>query len=228
MREMVFPGSYRAGSGAKALEPLQWRVRSSLRPGWAERFEVHTTVRGVPLRGGDFDCLAAEEPQAAKRAGLTLARDGDLEDCVLTGDVPVTASVDGEVVAATLRFTLELGRSTSRGWLDRETLAISLELPSGTYEARTGEGCFEDGLLQLGRALPPGTRVQCCLTCRLSDYSPYGTGLTGMRCHRDARAQYLAVRGKADYVAVPLTEDVPEFYCCPQWEPRVPGTGYRG
>jgi hypothetical protein len=39
---------------------------------------------------------------------------------------------------------------------------------------------------------------------------------------------YLAVRGKADYFAVPLTEDVPEFYRCRRWEPRTPGTGYRG
>jgi hypothetical protein len=39
----------------------------------------------------------------------------------------------------------------------------------------------------------------CCVTCLYSDYSPGGHGLTGMRCHRDAKVQYLAVKSKAAY-----------------------------
>jgi hypothetical protein len=50
----------------------------------------------------------------------------------------------------------------------------------------------------------------------------------GMQCHRDAKEQYLAVRSKQDYWSVPVTEDVPETYLCPQYQRRVPGTGYRG
>ena len=49
-----------------------------------------------------------------------------------------------------------------------------------------------------------------------------------MRCHRDAKPQYLAVRSKAEYWGVPVTEDVPETYLCDEYERRVPGTGYRG
>jgi hypothetical protein len=71
-------------------------------------------------------------------------------------------------------------------------------------------------------------RWQCCLTCGLSDYSPAGQGMMGMRCHRDARDQYRAVASKADYWSVPVTEEVPEFYRCEMYEPRSPGTGYRG
>jgi Family of unknown function (DUF6304) len=223
MREMAFPGSYRAGGGA---EPPEWRVRP--RPDWVEHFEVHTIVRGVALSGPDFDCLAPEDWQAARRARLSLGRDGDLEGCVLTGEVPLTASVEGRTVGATLRFTLELGHSTPHGWLDREMLGLSVELPSATYQIGSGEESFEDALLRLRRTLPPDTGPECCLTCGLSDYTPYGSGLTGMRCHRDTRAQYLAVRDKADYFAVPLTEDVPEYYRCQRWESRTPGTGYRG
>ena len=33
---------------------------------------------------------------------------------------------------------------------------------------------------------------------------------------------------KADYWGVPVTEEVPEFYRCDSYEPRIPGTGYRG
>jgi hypothetical protein len=38
----------------------------------------------------------------------------------------------------------------------------------------------------------------------------------------------VAVRSKADYWQVPITEEVPETHLCPEYERRVPGTGYRG
>ena len=59
------------------------------------------------------------------------------------------------------------------------------------------------------------------------DYSPQGYGLVGIRCHRDAKAQYLAARSKHDFWRVPWTEEVPETYLCPEYTRRVPGTGYR-
>ena len=49
-----------------------------------------------------------------------------------------------------------------------------------------------------------------------------------MSCHRDAKEQYLAVRSKLDYWSVPVTEVVMETYVCPEYERRIPGTGYRG
>ncbi len=49
-----------------------------------------------------------------------------------------------------------------------------------------------------------------------------------MLCHREAKVQYLAVRSKADYWSVPVTERVPETHLCAEYERRVPGTGYRG
>lgn len=66
------------------------------------------------------------------------------------------------------------------------------------------------------------------MTCLYSDYSPGGHGLMGIRCHRDAKDQYLKVRSKADYWPVPVTEEVPETYLCDEYQLRIPGTGYRG
>jgi hypothetical protein len=59
------------------------------------------------------------------------------------------------------------------------------------------------------------------VTCLYSDYSPAGHGLRGMRCHRGAKERYLAVRSKADYWSVPVTEEVPETYLCPEYQPRA-------
>ncbi len=46
--------------------------------------------------------------------------------------------------------------------------------------------------------------------------------------HRRQPGAEVAVRSKADYWKVPVTEQVPETYLCPEYERRVPGTGYRG
>jgi hypothetical protein len=49
-----------------------------------------------------------------------------------------------------------------------------------------------------------------------------------MSCHRGVKEQYLAVRSKADYWSVPVTEKVMETHLRPEYERHVPGTGYRG
>lgn len=36
----------------------------------------------------------------------------------------------------------------------------------------------------------------------------------GMRCHRNAKEQYLAVGFNADYWSVTVTEEAPETYLC--------------
>jgi hypothetical protein len=54
------------------------------------------------------------------------------------------------------------------------------------------------------------------------DYSPGGHGLTGIRYHRGAKEQYLAVRFKADYWPVPVTTPPP---IRPAAEPGRPTRG---
>lgn len=213
MPVLSFPGGYDDGHGAV---PLVWRVEPDERDG---TYEIHTVVRGVALRGMDFDGLEPEDPDAADAESLPLNAAGELDRCVLRGDLPCTVAVDGHRRATTVRFTLDL-----RGGQGNLRLAVSV---AGTaYEV--ADDWFEGGLGRLVAVLPPGTSLVCCLTCQFSDYWPGGHGLMGMRCHRDARTQYLAVRSKAEYWPVPVTEEVPETYLCPDYETRVPGTGYRG
>ena len=46
-----------------------------------------------------------------------------------------------------------------------------------------------------------------------------GHGLLGMRCHRNAKQQYLAVRSKPEYWRVPVTEEVMETHHCDELQP---------
>jgi len=151
---------------------------------------------------------------------------GELGDCLLRGDLPCSAIVDGERREAAVQFVLDLRPNPQLSSGRPNNLRLALAIDEITYKVT--DDWFEDGLLRLYNMLPSNTRLMCCLTCLYSDYSPGGHGLMGMRCHRDAKAQYLAVRSKADYWSVPVTEEVPETYLCPQFQPRIAGTGYRG
>ncbi len=205
MRPLQFDGFYQDAVGR---ESITWRIGSS----WTESYEITTRIRGADVIGMDFDSLAL----VTSSESFSISSWGDLTDCTLGGWLPVTVT---DADAAHLDFQVDLTDH-------HEPIAARLVADDTSY-AHAGDGHFELALGPLAESLLP-RRWECCLTCGLSDYSPGGQGLSGIRCHRDARAQYLAVRGKSDYWTVPVTEVVPEFYRCESHEVRRPGTGYRG
>ncbi len=215
-----FPGEYADDHGA---EPVTWRFEP-LAGTPMLGFEIHSTVRGVGVCGGDFDSLEPVDAPAAVEAGLFLDAFGALTACVLTGDLPCTLEGPAGEQLFPIRFAVELreGEAPRR----EPVIRLSIDLEGQTFSVVDDR--FEDGLLRLAAALPDGFRFRSCLTCLFSDYSPAGNPLLGIRCHRDDRAQYLAMTGKRDYWSVPMTEEVPETYLCGEFEPRVRGTGYRG
>jgi hypothetical protein len=210
---MTLAGTY---SDARGTERVTWTIASSDREGWRGRFDVTGVVRGVRVSGAHFGCLDVEEPSPA----VSVNSAGELARCVLTVEVP--AVLDGDSPQAShviLEFRLGAGAGEP---VVRAALTVD-----GTEYSHEQEDILEVVLGGLARQLLP-LRWECCLTCLLSDYSPAGVDLMGIRCHRGVRSRYLAVRSKQDYWGVPVTEEVPEFYRCTSYEPRVPGTGYRG
>jgi hypothetical protein len=225
-----FPGSFADRHGT---EQITWRVSPSTRrqPPGVMGYEIETTIRGVTFWGYDFDGLEPRDPGQAIAAGLPLSRlSGDLADSVIKGDLPCTVQVDGQRSPVVVTFTLTLPaaeRGPERQYPSPKNLHLSLIVADQRCDV--DDDWFEEGVLQLDKAASRfGARLVCCVTCLYSDYSPAGQGLMGMRCHRGAKEQYLAVRSKRDYWSVPVTEDVMETYLCQEWERRVPGTGYRG
>ncbi|MCE9532807.1 MAG: hypothetical protein K8T89_17050 [Planctomycetes bacterium] len=51
-----------------------------------------------------------------------------------------------------------------------------------------------------------------------------------MMCFRNLKAEYLKVTTKKEFWSVHGRQDrfVQETYLCPEFERRIPGTGYRG
>lgn len=225
-----FPGAFIDRHGT---EQITWRASpsTSRQPPGVMGFEIQTTIRGVSLWGYDFDSLEPRDPDQAIAAGLPLSRlSGDLAGCVIKGDLPCVVEVDGQRAPAVLTFTLTLlsaERGPERQHPIPKNLHLSLIVAGQRFDI--ADDWFEDGVLRLDKeARRAGAKLVCCATCLYSDYSPAGHGLMGIRCHRGAKEQYLAVRSKRDYWSVPVTEDVMETYLCPEYERRIPGTGYRG
>ena len=92
-------------------------------------------------------------------------------------------------------------------------------------------GWFEGEMLDLQRQLPSDCFLKACINCAFSDYSPYGHSLFGwLACFRNNKIGYRDVSCKDVLFDVwdTMTEFVPETHLCPEFEKRMPGTGYRG
>jgi hypothetical protein len=210
---MTLPGTYSDGRGSTSVT---WTIVSSGRAGWDGRFEVAGTVRGVRVSGPHFGALECDGPSEA----VSVNAAGELARCIVTVQVPVIIrGVAPEQTRLVIGFRLGEG-------IWEPIVSTTLTMGAAEY-GQEREETLEVVLGDLARQVEPA-RWECCLTCLLSDYSPGGVDLMGMRCHRNARSRYLAVRSKRDYWGVPVTEEVPEFYHCDSYEPRIPGTGYRG
>jgi hypothetical protein len=115
--------------------------------------------------------------------------------------------------------------------LDHEDLRLSLHQPEFSIISEGKSGWFEDELQSLNAQLPAGFSLQICITCGLSDYSPYGHRLFGdLACFREADGEYRSVNSKDGIFAIwpRLTEYVQETHYCPRYEQRPKGRGYRG
>jgi hypothetical protein len=217
-----FQGGYEDRQGREAIV---WRAEPSNR-GRVPGYEFRTVIRGTLFWGYDFDGLEPADRDAAKTAGFSLSQGGDLGDCILTGELPCSVNEAGRIVAGVVLFRLDLYPRHGADAYSPKNLQLTTMIGGERFEVT--DDWFEDGVLRLDKALPPEVQLVCCVTCLFSDYSPGGHGLMGMSCHRDAKQQYLAVKSKRDYWSVPVTEEVMETYLCPQYQRRVPGTGYRG
>ena len=193
-------------------------------------------VRGVQFRGSDFDSFEPQDvSDPAQLASFTFLH-GSLCFCAIEADIPVPVVMPTGTVDGLLTCGLELGEPLPTGQMDREQLKLRLAVNGQNYSSEGKTGWFEGEMLDLQGRLPPGTFMKACINCAFSDYSPCGHGLFGnLICFRANKAGYQALPSGADFekdayfdVMATVSEMVQETYLCPEFERRVPGTGYRG
>jgi Family of unknown function (DUF6304) len=188
-------------------------------------------VRGIRFRGTDFDSFEPQDVSDPAQLSSFTFLHGSLCYCVIGADIPVPVVTPTGIVDGLLTFELELGEPLPTGQMDHERLKLGLTFSGQNFSSDGKTGWFEGEMLDLQGKLPPGTFMKACINCAFSDYSPYGHGLFGgLACFRGNKEGYRAVSGKDDLFDVwdTMTEFVQETHLCPEFERRVPGTGYRG
>jgi hypothetical protein len=159
-----------------------------------ERLEVHGDVRGEHLWGTRLENVEPADYPRSHSAGVVTT---------------IRVRSGGTVAFAPLRHEVDT-RTT-----------VTLDLAGAGYHGDGGD--LEEAMRRLAATLPPQVRLECCLTCRWSDYDPTGHESWDLRCHREQKVEFLSVRSKHDRWAVSVTEDVPEFYWCAEYQEASAG-----
>ena len=193
-------------------------------------------VRDVQFQGNDFDMFEPKDVSDTSRLSSFKFLHGRLCFCVIEGDIPVPVETPSGIVNGLLTFELKLEGPLPTGQMNDKQLKLRLAVNEQTFSSQGKTGHFDGEMLDLQNQLPDGTFMKVCFNCAFSDYSPYGHSLFGtMICFRANKTGYLALSIKEEdfkdhYFDVmdTVSEIVQETYLCPEFERRVPGTGYRG
>jgi len=193
---------------------------------------LRLTIKGVEFSGPAFDMLEpADDATAEEKAPFSFSHDC-LCSCRIELRMPILISHENKRIDGSLSIKIVLGDVMPNGGLDRETIELILEYEDYSFvSSGQSGGFFEYELLDIQRQLPNGDFILACINCLYSDYSPYGhASFGGMMCFRNLKTEYLKVKSKDDFWSVHDRYDrfVQETYLCPEFERRVPGTGYRG
>lgn len=187
-------------------------------------------LRDVDFVGDDFDSLSPVEGTSADQLRQFTLQQGALCACRIECQMPVP--IGGRIQSqGTLLMSLTLGEPAPNAGLDREDLHLILEFDGRRFASPGKSGWFEDELRAIQKQLPEGIYMKACINCLYADYSPLGHGLFGgTMCFRNVKEEYRKVTTKNEFWSVHGRQDrlVQETYLCPQFERRVPGTGYRG
>ena len=205
----TFPGRYEDDF---TQEDITWHAIPSTRrsPPGQSGFELHTQVRGIDYWSSGLDGLSTEDKDAALKVNLAedLGRSSNCRVCEISGSLQCQFDEQDTTSDCVVYFELDLktlwqGNDVSPTYLTLRTYVRGEEL-------ECKDEWLETGLRRLEEALPSGVELRCCHTCLYSDYSAGGSGILGMSCHRRAKDQYHAVKSKAEYWKVPVTEEVME------------------
>ncbi|QDU78801.1 hypothetical protein Pla110_05050 [Polystyrenella longa] len=191
---------------------------------------LRVTIRGVTFMGPDFDRLAPSEESTPEQLGYFSLGPDSLCACRIIFMMPISIYNCGDNSEGSLKIEVRIDDPNSNDALEYYQTRIRLDCDQGEFTSSGKGRDFESELLEIQSLLPAGFYMRLCINCLFSDYSPFGKSQFGdLMCYRNKKADYLKVKNKVDYFSLGFVCDrkVQETYLCPEFERRVPGTGYR-
>jgi len=190
--------------------------------------DLRCRLRGVDFYGPDFELLEPIPGSPPDRVNQFSLWSACLCSFSLSLEMPISVSAEGGLAEGRLQANIFIGDSAR---LDSPTtLRLTLIVGEDRYSGSGRSGWFENELLEIQALLPSGTFLKACINCQYSDYSPAGHGFFGwLNCFRFMKKEYLDSPGKMHLLAIERAAGtVQETFLCPDFERRIPGTGYRG
>ncbi|EZH73451.1 hypothetical protein ATO12_16045 [Aquimarina atlantica] len=164
--------------------------------------EMFFTLRDIDFDGPDFDQLTAEEIDNAK-FDYEMFQDGsgDITNFKLTLIIPIQLFniKTNKAFVENLTAQIEVGEITTIKGLDHELNCLTLTTSFGEFKVEKKLEWMEDALILLQNQLPENIYLKTCLSCKYSNYSPYGNGMFGnIYCFKKVKEKLKEVKGKHD------------------------------
>jgi hypothetical protein len=144
--------------------------------------EMFFTLRDIDFDGPDFDQLTAEEIDNAK-FDYEMFQDGsgDITNFKLILIIPIQLfnTKTNKTFVENLTTQIEVGETTTIKRLDHALNCLTLTTSFGEFKVEKKLEWMEDALILLQNQLPENIYLKTCLSCKYSNYSPFGNGMFG-------------------------------------------------
>lgn len=162
--------------------------------------DMFFTLREIDFEGSDFEMLTASEIDNTK-FDYEMFEDGsgDITNFKITITIPIQLyNVENdEVFIENLTVYIEVGETITIKGADSEIDCLTLKTPFGAYIVKKKLEWMEDALIVLQNQLPENIYLKTCLSCKYSNYSPYGNGMYGnIYCFKKLKDELKKIKDK--------------------------------
>lgn len=168
--------------------------------------ELYTTIRGVDFYGGDFDQLTANTIDNINFDYQMFADgSGDITNFNLNITFPIQFfdSTSNKTFTENLIANIIVGEYTTIDGVDHEINCLNLNSSFGKFIVEKKLEWMEDALIILQDQLPSNIYLKTCLSCKYSNYSPFGNGMFGsIYCFQKIKAKLQSLNDKTDLLDI--------------------------
>lgn len=163
------------------------------------------------VRGKDSLELISEIDNAKFDYSMFADGSGDITNFNIKITIPIQFynSLSNQNFTEDLIAYIEVGENTTIDGLYHELNSLSLKTSFGSFKVEKKLEWMEDALIALQNQLPENMYLKTCLSCKYSNYSPYGNGMFGnIYCFKNLKEELKQVRQKHDLLHIWTAEAV--------------------
>ncbi|NOQ75240.1 MAG: hypothetical protein GQ574_24725 [Crocinitomix sp.] len=174
---------------------------------------MHLTLRGIDFEGLDFEMLTGEIDETKFDYEKFEDGSGALTNFKITIKMPLSLFDISEkkTFTETLTIHIVVGETITIKGLDSAINSLTLSTSFGDFTFTKELEWMEDVLIGIQKQLPDNIYLKTCLSCKYSNYSPYGNGMFGsIYCFKHLKDDLKELNGKHDLLDLWTAERVAE------------------